>query len=206
MAMAGIIDSGICNLSSVLNAVRLLGFAAESTSDPDALPRYSHLILPGVGSFPKGMESLRALGMDQSIIAAAAAGKPLLGVCLGMQLLAGEGAEFGPTRGLGLIPGKVDLLTPSSAEFRLPHIGWNDVKPVGDFRLFRDLPDPVPSFYFVHSYGFNAPSAAEVSALTDHGGPVVAAVEKDNVYGVQFHPEKSQRCGLALLTNFMTRC
>lgn len=206
MAFVGVVDSNICNLTSVLNALKVLGVEAESTGDPDALGKYSHLILPGVGSFGKGMEMLAANGLDQAVISAARTGRPLLGLCLGMQLLAEQGSEFGLTPGLALIPGTVEQLTPSSPQFRLPHIGWNDVRIVGGSLLFRDMPDQVPSFYFVHSFGFSDAEAAVVSALTDHGGPVVAAVEKDNVYGVQFHPEKSQRCGLALLKNFVTRC
>lgn len=206
MTRIAIIDSNICNLSSVINAVGVLGYAAESTTDPDKLSQFTHLILPGVGSFGKGMEALRATGMDQAIRAAATAGKPLLGVCLGMQLLAEQGTEFGTTAGLGLIPGSVDRLSPSSPSFRVPHIGWNEVTTVGDPVLFRDMPDSAPSFYFVHSFGFADLQAAAVTALTDHGGPVVAAVARGNVHGVQFHPEKSQRCGLALLKNFVTLC
>ncbi|QDM17967.1 imidazole glycerol phosphate synthase subunit HisH [Tardiphaga sp. vice278] len=206
MAFVGVVDSNISNLTSVLNAMTALGITAESTSDPDSLRRYSHLILPGVGSFRAGMESLQASGLDQALRAAAKVGTPLLGLCLGMQLLAEVGAEFGPLPGLQLVPGSVDLLTPSSPQFHLPHIGWNEVSLVGDSRLFRAMPDPSPSFYFIHSYGFSDPQSAAVSALTDHGGPVVAAIEKDNVFGVQFHPEKSQRCGLALLKNFVTLC
>jgi glutamine amidotransferase len=206
LAFVGVVDSNICNLTSVLNAMTALGIEAESTGDPDALGRYSHLILPGVGSFKAGMESLQASGLDEALKVAAKAGSPLLGLCLGMQLLAEVGAEFGPMAGLALLPGSIDLLTPSSPEFHLPHIGWNEVNLVGDSRLFRAMPDPSPSFYFIHSYGFSDPAGAAVSALTDHGGPVVAAVEKDNVFGVQFHPEKSQRCGLALLKNFVTLC
>ena len=206
MAFVGVVDFNISNLTSVLNAMLALGIKAESTSDPDALGAYSHLILPGVGSFRAGMESLQASGLDQSLRAAAKAGTPLLGLCLGMQLLAEIGTEFGPLPGLELVAGSVNLLTPSSPHFHLPHIGWNEVISVGDSPLFRAMPDSSPSFYFIHSYGFADPRSAAVSALTDHGGPVVAAIEKDNVFGVQFHPEKSQRCGLALLKNFVTLC
>ena len=206
MPFVGVIDSNICNLTSVLNALASLGFEAESTADPDRLGRYSHLILPGVGSFNKGMESLAARGLDQAVVAAAKRGKPLLGLCLGMQLLAEQGSEFGPTRGLALVPGAITLMTPSEPKYRVPHIGWNDVATVRPSLLFRAMPDNPPCFYFVHSYGFADTDAAIVSAVTDHGGPVVAAVERDNVFGVQFHPERSQRCGLALLKNFVAGC
>jgi glutamine amidotransferase len=206
VSLVGVVDSNICNLTSVLNALKALGIAAESTTDPDSLGRYSHLILPGVGSFNKGMEMLEATGLDQAVVAAAKSGTPLLGLCLGMQLLAEQGTEFGVRRGLGLISGTVTMMQPSSPAFRLPHIGWNDVALVRPSVLFRDMPDSPACFYFVHSFGFADASAPEVCALTDHGGPAVAAVEKDNIFGVQFHPERSQRCGLALLRNFVTRC
>ena len=206
MPFIGVIDSNICNLTSVLNALRTLGFQAESTGDPDSLQRYSHLILPGVGSFIKGMEMLGAHGMGEAVVASARGGKPLLGLCLGMQLLADEGTEFGPTRGLGLISGTITLLQPASPDCRVPHIGWNDVALARPSRLFGDMPDDPPCFYFVHSYAFADTAAPAVSALTEHGGPVVAGVEQDNVFGVQFHPERSQRCGLALLRNFVTAC
>jgi glutamine amidotransferase len=202
----GVIDSNICNLTSVLNALRSLDFTAESTDDPDALRHYSHLILPGVGAFAKGMEMLDANGMGEAVIAAALGGKPLLGLCLGMQLLADIGSEFGTTPGLGLIPGTVTVLRPNSPECRVPHIGWNEVTSSRSSPLFRDMPDDPPTFYFVHSYAFDDTQAPTVSAWTDHGGPVVAGVEKGNVFGVQFHPERSQRCGLALLRNFVNGC
>ena len=205
MKNVGVVDSNVCNLTSVLNALHMLGFAAESTSDPEALKSYSHLILPGVGSFARGMETLAAQGLDEALRERAAQGTPLLGICLGMQLLAVESHEFGLTPGLGIIAGSVTLLTPHSP-CRVPHIGWNTVEPVRPSVLFRSMPDTPPSFYFVHSFGFADPGAPTISAVTDHGGPVVAAVEKDNVFGVQFHPERSQRCGLTLLKNFVALC
>jgi len=206
MPLVGVVDSNICNLTSVLNALHSLGFEAESSSDPDSLGGYSHLILPGVGSFIRGMEMLAERGLDQAVAAAARSGKPLLGLCLGMQLLAEEGTEFGSKRGLALIPGSITLIAPSEPKYRVPHIGWNDVTSVRPSVLFRDMPDKPACFYFVHSYAFADTGAPIVTAVTDHGGPIVAAVEHDNVFGVQFHPERSQRCGLALLKNFVTGC
>ncbi len=202
----GVVDSNICNLTSVLNALKLLDVDAKTCKDPQSLEGHSHLILPGVGSYSKGMETLRISGLEQAILAAAKKGTPVLGLCLGVQLLAERGTEFGSTPGLALVPGVVTRLEPSSPTFRVPHIGWNEVSTVRDSILFRDMPDNPASFYFVHSFGFADTRAPAVCALTDHGGPVVVAVEKDNVFGVQFHPEKSQRCGLALLRNFVTRC
>jgi imidazole glycerol-phosphate synthase subunit HisH len=202
----GVVDSNICNLTSVLNALKLLDVDAKTCKDPQSLEEHSHLILPGVGAYSKGMETLRISGLEQAILEAAKKGTPILGLCLGMQLLAEAGTEFGSTLGLALVPGVVTRLEPSSPTFRVPHIGWNEVSTVRDSILFRDMPDNPASFYFVHSFGFADARAPEVCALTDHGGPVVVAVEKDNVFGVQFHPEKSQRCGLALLKNFVTRC
>ncbi len=202
----GVVNSNIGNLTSAVNALSSLGGQVEIVTDPDKLKGYSHVVLPGVGSFAKGMEQLQATGMDKAVVEAAQAGCPLLGLCLGMQLLADEGHEFGLTKGLGLIPGSVVRLASNSPGCRLPHIGWNDVTPVQSSPLFEKMPDKPATFYFIHSYGYSDPAAAAVTALTDHGGPVVAAVENGNISGVQFHPEKSQRCGLALLRNFLSLC
>ncbi len=205
MTQVGLIDCGTSNLTSARNAFEHLGFAVEATRDPEALSGFSHLVLPGVGSFVAGMANLAADGMDDAIRQAARAGKPLLGICLGMQLLAEAGEEFGDTAGLGLVPGRIGPLSPADDSLRLPHIGWNEVDPRGDSQLLAGLDLPT-CFYFVHGFGFDDPAAAMVRGVCDYGGPVVAVIEQDNVCGVQFHPEKSQAAGLALLGNFIGSC
>jgi len=201
----GLIDCGTSNLTSARNAIEHLGFAAEVTRDPEALSDYSHLVLPGVGSFAAGMNNLATSGMDEAIREAVRAGTPLLGICLGMQLLATAGEEFGDTAGMGLVPGRIGRLSPADASLRLPHIGWNEVDARGESRLLAGLDVPA-CFYFVHSFAFDDPGDPMVCGVCDYGGPVVAVVESENVCGVQFHPEKSQAAGLALLGNFVGSC
>lgn len=205
MTKIGVIDCGISNIASVLNAFAHLGIAAESTREAKALGGYSHLVLPGVGSFPAGMAALRGSGLDNAIRKRAAAGTPVIGLCLGMQLLAEEGEEFGQTRGLGLIPGKIGRLTPDDAALRLPHIGWNLVAFRQQNALTEGLGDEA-TFYFVHGYGYADTDAGEVAGTCEYGGDIVALVARDNVFGAQFHPEKSQRAGLKLLENFAALC
>jgi glutamine amidotransferase len=205
MASVGILDCGISNITSVRNALEFLGCVPRVLKSPEAIPECSHLVLPGVGAFKSGMERIRAGGFAGAIKAHAAADKPLLGICLGMQLLALSSEEFGHCEGLGMIPGRVDRI-PAAEGFRLPHIGWNDVETVPDCPLFRGL-EARPSFYFVHTYAYAAePDAPYVAATCDYSTPVVAAVRSGNSYGVQFHPEKSQKSGLKVLGNFLALC
>lgn len=201
----GIIDYNICNLTSVANAFRNIGCDTEIISDPAKLERCSHMVLPGVGSFAAGMNSLVRSGLDTALRAQVVAGKPLIGLCLGMQLLAEEGEEFGLTAGLALVPGRIVRLRPDNPDLRLPHVGWNDVIRRADSRLLAGIDEPA-AFYFVHSFCYHDSSASFVSGFTDYGGPVASVVEHGNVMGVQFHPEKSQKAGLALLRNFVERC
>lgn len=195
-----LIDYGAGNLHSVHNALKAAGGDATITADADAVRRADRIVLPGVGAFAACMAGLTAIpGMVEALRARVLEeGIPFLGVCVGMQLLADEGHEHGVTPGLGWIPGKVIALTPTDPTARVPHMGWNDVVPTAPHALVEP-----GEAYFLHSYHFNAADPAQVIATTDHGGPVVAAVGRDNILGVQFHPEKSQRYGIALLERFL---
>jgi glutamine amidotransferase len=187
----GIIDYSISNLSSVLNAFHFIGVDAEVTSSPTKIEQFTHIVLPGVGSFSKGMENLNKSNMIEPLSDWALLNKPLLGLCLGMQLLSDSSEEFGKNIGLGLISGNIKKIDVSSSKLRLPHVGWNVVVQSRESRLLKNIPDE-SSFYFVHSYCF------------EYGGQQVAIVEKGNIFGVQFHPEKSQSAGLSLLKNFIS--
>lgn len=204
MRKVAILDYGVGNLASVANALRAGGadpFLCTSAAQAKAA---DHLLLPGVGSFPEGMINLRRSGLDEVVVQLAQAGRPILGICLGMQMLAALGEEFEPIEGLGLVPGRICRLAPGAPEFRLPHIGWNDVDFSGG-RLSTGL-GATAAFYFVHSYGYDEPGADYVTGTCDYGMPVVAIIEKGNVVGTQFHPEKSQRAGLTILRNFIELC
>lgn len=203
MVQVAVVDYGVNNLESVMHAFNHLSIPAKAVNSPGELEGASHIVLPGVGSFPAGMASLRASGFADALPCAARSGRALLGLCLGMQLLAHGSDEFGDTEGLGLLSGRVGRLDADGLP--LPHMGWNKTVPVRPSPLFDGL-GLEPAFYFVHSYGFLDSSADMVVALCDYGRPVVAAVSQGNIHGVQFHPEKSQKLGLQLLRNFVTRC
>lgn len=196
-----IIDYGMGNVQSVRNALERLGCKVRVSGDPTALSAADALVLPGVGAFGEAMNNL----LDRQLVeplrrAVLVEGKPLLGICLGMQLLADRSTERGNHSGLGLIPGQVREI-PVSPGYRLPHIGWNDVSVRKSDPLFRDLPEK-SAFYFVHSYRFECDSEY-ISGITDYGADITAAIQRDRIFGVQFHPERSQRKGLRLLRNFV---
>jgi len=196
-----IIDYGMGNIKSVRNALELLGCEVQVSADPAALSSADALILPGVGAFGEAMINLQQRNLVEPLrYAVVSEGKPLLGICLGMQLLAESSLEMGNYPGLCLIPGQVRKI-PFSLGFTLPHIGWNDVSMRTNDPLFRDISDR-SAFYFVHSYRFECDSAY-ISAITDHGTDITAAVRNEHIFGVQFHPERSQRNGLRLLHNFV---
>jgi len=200
--MITIIDSGIANIGSVVAAYRRLGVATTTTTHPKTVATAKALILPGVGAFADGMESLRQKDLVQPILDAAAAGVPILGICLGMQLLAEVSEEFGEHQGLGLIPGCVIPLQPTQVNERVPNIGWCDVSLNPQSPLFHGMNTP-QIFYFVHSYYLNCSDPLHAIATTPFGNAkVTAAVAHRNIFGVQFHPEKSQDTGLQLLNNF----
>ncbi|MGW8188748.1 imidazole glycerol phosphate synthase subunit HisH [Sphingomonas hankookensis] len=195
--MIALIDYGAGNLHSVANALKAAGAANLAiTADPDAVAKADRIVLPGVGAFAACMNGLTAIpGMVEAMRSRVLnGGVPFLGVCVGMQLLATTGEEFGSHAGLGWIEGTVRRLPPAPG-VTVPHMGWNDVVPVREHPLL--MPGEA---YFLHSYAFEG---EDVLATTDHGGPVTAAIGRDNILGAQFHPEKSQRYGLALLERFL---
>lgn len=197
MGYTAIVDYGAGNLKSVVNAMEHLGLKTLITADAKALELANAVILPGVGAFPEAWERLSAAGLVQEIKRQAEK-KPVLGICLGMQFLFDGSTEITPTPGLGLIPGRVDWI---QTEYKLPHIGWNGLHFQNDCPIFRGL-DEGSFVYFVHSFCGYAKEEKDVSARTDYGSSVVAAVHRGNVYGCQFHPEKSGEVGLQILRNF----
>lgn len=198
--MIGIIDYGLGNIASVRNAFEYLGHDVRSCVDPDELAACDRALLPGVGSFSTAMELLDAGGWIEAIRGFAATGNPLLGICLGMQLLFERGEENGNTAGLGLIPGEVTRLTPAHPA-KVPHVGWNSLVGVARHPLLAGVKTTV-DVYFVHSFHCLPRHDADVIARCDFGGEFVAAVACDNVAGMQYHPEKSQPAGLQMLENF----
>lgn len=197
MGYTAIVDYGVGNLKSIANAMGYLGLETRVTSEERELERANAIILPGVGAFPDAAERLRETGLDQ-VLRAQAEQKPILGICLGMQLLFDKGEEIRECEGLGLVSGQVErILTP----YKLPHIGWNSLRFPNASPLFAGL-DEGTYVYFVHSYCGMTARPADVLALTDYGVPVTAAVGRGNVYGCQFHPEKSGEAGLQILKNF----
>jgi glutamine amidotransferase len=199
-----LIDYGAGNLHSVHNALIAAGAERVAvTADPALVRGARRVVLPGVGSFKACAEGLRAIeGLVEAIEDRVMVdGVPFLGVCVGMQLLASRGLEHGTTEGLGWIPGEVRLIERTDPAIKIPHMGWNDVSPSAHHDG-ASLIEPGEA-YFLHSYHFQPDSGRDVAAMTDHGGGLVAAVARDNLMGVQFHPEKSQAYGLALLARFL---
>ena len=197
MGYTAIVDYGVGNLKSVTNAMDYLGLSTRITSDPKELELADAILLPGVGAFPDAADKLRAAGLD-TVLVAQAEKKPILGICLGMQLLLDRGEEVRECAGLGLVPGSVRKI---ETNLKLPHIGWNSLSFPNASPLFAGL-EAGSYVYFVHSFCAVAEDPATVIAQTDYGVPVTAAVQKGNVFGCQFHPEKSGEVGLQILRNF----
>ena len=206
-----IIDYGSGNLHSAAKAFERAARGADDperivvTRDPDFVYRADRIVLPGVGAFGDCRAGLDALpGMVEAMTEQVQAkGRPFMGICVGMQLLATTGREHGTHAGLGWIPGEVLAITPSDPALKVPHMGWNELAYVpGAHPLLADLPDN-PHAYFVHSYRFAVKEAKQQLARVDYGGPIAAVVGKDNVVGTQFHPEKSQVTGLRVIANFL---
>ena len=197
--MIGVLNIGMGNLRSVENAVHQLGFDPVVVEHQDSFDNLTHLILPGVGNFSAAMPEIGARQLKQPIVDFVASGRPLLGTCLGMQLLMGMSDEGGIHAGLGLIAGKVGRL--QGEGLRVPHVGWNILNMTRPHAIFQGIKKG-RDFYFVHSYAAVCAQDEDLLASTEYGGPVTAVVGRGNVVGVQFHPEKSQVNGLRLIENF----
>jgi imidazole glycerol-phosphate synthase subunit HisH len=204
-ATVGIVDYGMGNRRSVEKALERVGARVLLTGDHDALDAADGLVVPGVGAFPAAMERLRASGLDELVVRRAQAGTPVLGLCLGMQLLFERSVEMGGDTGLGLLAGEVIDLHPDPPTLKIPHIGWNVVSVTRSSPLTEGVPERV-AFYHVHSFVARPGDAGDVLGRGDYGGPFVSMVARGDVYGVQFHPEKSSTHGLALLRNFTAIC
>jgi glutamine amidotransferase len=208
MQTIALIDYGSGNLRSaekaLWEAARRLGKHRDirATADPDFVARADRIVLPGVGAFAACMRALSARdGLIEAMGAGVKRGAPFLGVCVGMQLLATRGLEFGETKGLGWIDGDVAVIKPSDPALKVPHMGWNNIRAETQSALFDGAAGQ--DFYFTHSFAFTPSDPRDVAASVDHGGRFAAAVQRDNIAGVQFHPEKSQATGLALISKFL---
>ncbi|SNZ15108.1 glutamine amidotransferase [Hydrogenobacter hydrogenophilus] len=196
--ITALIDYGMGNLRSVSKALEKVGIKPLITSDPHIVSKAEAVVLPGVGAFKDAVQNLKKAGLFSAVIRHIEKGKPYLGICLGLQLLFERSYEFGTEEGFGLLEGDVVLL-PTTV--KVPHIGWNQVWKKKDSRLFENIKDG-DYFYFVHSYHVVPKKGEVIATLTDYGINFVSAVEYGNVFGVQFHPEKSQKLGLKVLENF----
>ncbi|WP_278549225.1 imidazole glycerol phosphate synthase subunit HisH [Cloacibacillus evryensis] len=199
--MIAVIDYGAGNLKSVKNALDHLGAANMRASTAKEILLADAVILPGVGEFGTAMAELERRGIKEAVIEAANGGRPLLGICLGMQLLFEAGEESPGAKGLGILPGRVPRF-PAEMGLKIPHMGWNSVMPIKESRLLDGLPKG-SYMYFVHSFYVKAAERADVSAISEYGLIFDAAVERGNIFGCQFHPEKSGAAGLAILKNFI---
>ncbi|WP_293867939.1 imidazole glycerol phosphate synthase subunit HisH [uncultured Alsobacter sp.] len=213
MSTVAIIDYGSGNLHSAQKAferaAREAGLATtiQVTSDPAAVLAAERIVLPGVGAFADcraGLDGVTGM-VDALEEAVRRRGRPFLGICVGMQLMAARGLEYVTSTGLGWIPGDVTLIEPNDPSLKIPHMGWNTLSLCRDHALLSGIPTGPDGWhaYFVHSYHLAAAQRADVVAETEYGGPITAVVGRDNVVGTQFHPEKSQKLGLALITNFL---
>lgn len=196
----GIIDYGMGNLRSVLNALAEIGQDAELISAPEAVAACDRIIVPGVGAFQEAMENLRAQEMDRALDAYVKSGRPLLGICLGMQLICRKSYEDGEHAGLGWIDAEVRHFPPGEG-IKVPHMGWNAIDYDAPHPLLAEV-EPGADVYFVHSYYVDCATPGDAIGRTEHGIPFTSMVAHDNVYGMQFHPEKSQSVGMRLLANF----
>jgi glutamine amidotransferase len=202
MTRIGLIDYGAGNFMSVFNALEYLNIPFFKVRNAAIFDKVSHLVLPGVGTFQGAMRKLEILnlvnGLKEQIFVKK---KPFLGICVGLQILASLGKEFGESPGLGIIEGTVERIDADEYGLKLPHMGWNELRIYKSCRLLGNM-NELPEFYFLHSFHLLPIDRGLIVATCQYGGEVTAVIEKENIYGVQFHPEKSQRNGLQLLRNF----
>ena len=196
--MLTIIDYGVGNLRNVYMAFRRLGLEARVTADAQEIRRANALVLPGVGAFGDAIGNIRALNLEDAILSAVKDGLPFLGICVGLQLLFEVSEEMGEHRGLGILAGRVRRF---ARGLTVPHMGWNQIHQVRDVPLWRGLPDGSYA-YFVHSYYADPEDESVIAATTDYSVDYVSAIAQDNLYAIQFHPEKSQDVGERILRNF----
>ncbi|NQY73974.1 MAG: imidazole glycerol phosphate synthase subunit HisH [Candidatus Margulisbacteria bacterium] len=202
--MIGIIDYGMGNIRSVLNAVEMVGGKADICTDPNTLSNYEQLILPGVGAFPMGIKNLQNRGFVEPLTKRVIVDKiPILGICLGMQLMAARGTEGVNCDGLNWIDATVEIINKSNQNLKIPHVGWNDIEYNPGCSLFRQLP-PHPDMYFVHSYHMVCKNPSiRIAQCQYKNATISAAIQNNTIWGTQFHPEKSQEFGLKILENFL---
>ncbi len=199
--MITIIDYGIGNLHSIERAFQHVTSEVVRTDDPEAIQQADRLVLPGVGAFGACIREVRKRGLEQPIQKATARGVPFLGICVGMQMLFESSSEKGWHTGLGLLKGNIEALKPKNSTLKVPHMGWNVILPMRLTPLLHKLPEDA-NCYFAHSFFANITNPQEVIAYTEYGDILPAVVGRDNIYGVQFHPEKSHDVGLRILSNF----
>lgn len=199
--MIGIISLGLSNITSLQNAIDVLNFKSFLIEEPSQILYAEKILLPGVGNFKEAMKRLKKSGLDKALKKAASNGMPIMGICLGMQLLADKGYEGSETVGLGLIPGEVKLITGNN--IKLPHMGWNTLHIKNGNKILTSNFNNI-DYYFIHSFEFVVKNNENLLATVEYGGKVAAVVCNKNIFGCQFHPEKSQRAGLELLKSFIT--
>ena len=199
--MITIIDYNTCNVGSIQNMLRKLGYDSVVTNNQEKIFNATKLILPGVGAFDHGINNLKELGLIPIIKEKVNSGTPILGICLGYQLLSRR-SEEGKEAGLGLIEADTIKFSLENTKLKIPHMGWNNLIYNDNFKLFHGL-DANARFYFVHSYFVKCDSPSIISANTEYGGMFASAIEKENIFGVQFHPEKSHKYGMKVFTNFI---
>ena len=204
MNTVAIVDYGMCNLDSVARAIEECGGKAIVTDRARDLDRVNRIILPGVGAFPDAMQNIRERSLDEVLYEQVFIKEiPILGICLGMQIMATIGHEGRNVQGLGWIPGRVIRMEPFGDDTRIPHIGWNEVYPVRPSTLFSNI-EPGKDFYFIHSYHFCPDDEENILARTPYGKGFVSAIQSKTIFAVQFHPEKSQHTGFKLIKNFLS--